>query len=68
MTWRSASARGGLRAPGEPAGAAGGGLRGARGEAPGREPLPMAGFWVLHIGWSALICAERHHLRPAATA
>ena len=35
---------------------------------PDGEPLPMAGFWVLHIGWSALICAERHHLRPAATA
>ena len=28
---------------------------------PDGEPLPMAGFWVLHIGWSALICAERHH-------
>ena len=35
---------------------------------PDGEPLPMAGFWVLHIGWSALICAERHHPVAAATA
>jgi 8-oxo-dGTP pyrophosphatase MutT (NUDIX family)/phosphohistidine phosphatase SixA len=35
---------------------------------PDGEPLPVAGFWVLHIGWSALVCAERHHARPAVTA
>jgi len=35
---------------------------------PEGEPLPTAGFWVLHIGWSTLICAERHHALAAATA
>jgi 8-oxo-dGTP pyrophosphatase MutT (NUDIX family)/phosphohistidine phosphatase SixA len=28
---------------------------------PDGRPLPPAGFWVLHIGWNALACAERHH-------
>jgi 8-oxo-(d)GTP phosphatase len=31
---------------------------------PEGKPLPMAGFWVLHVGWSALITAERHHALP----
>ena len=34
---------------------------------PDGEPLPMGGFWVLHVGWSALICAERHHPLPAGS-
>ncbi len=28
---------------------------------PDGHPLLPAGFWVLHIGWNALACAERHH-------
>ena len=28
---------------------------------PDGHPLPPGGFWVLHIGWNALACAERHH-------
>ncbi|HTT50609.1 MAG TPA: NUDIX hydrolase [Streptosporangiaceae bacterium] len=28
---------------------------------PDGGPLPLAGFWVLHIGWNTLACAERHH-------
>jgi 8-oxo-(d)GTP phosphatase len=31
---------------------------------PEGHPLPMAGFWVLHIGWNTLACAERHHAMP----
>jgi len=27
---------------------------------PDGHPLPPGGFWVLHIGWNALACAERH--------
>ncbi len=27
---------------------------------PDGPTLPPAGFWVLHIGWNALTCAERH--------
>jgi 8-oxo-(d)GTP phosphatase len=25
-------------------------------------PLPLAGFWVLHIGWNTLASREEHHL------
>lgn len=25
-------------------------------------PLPLAGFWVLHVGWNALTSREEHHL------
>jgi 8-oxo-dGTP diphosphatase len=28
---------------------------------PDGRPLPPGGFWVLHIGWNALACAERHY-------
>ena len=28
------------------------------------NPLLPSGFWVLHIGWNALVCAERHHAAP----
>jgi len=28
----------------------------------GPLPLPLAGFWVLHIGWNTLACAEQHHV------
>lgn len=28
---------------------------------PDGHPLPPGGFWVLHIGWNTLACAERHH-------
>ena len=28
---------------------------------PDGGPLPLAGFWVLQIGWNTLACAERHH-------
>jgi len=28
---------------------------------PDGHPLPPGGFWVLHIGWNALVSAERHH-------
>ena len=28
---------------------------------PDGPALPPAGFWVLHIGWNALACAEQHH-------
>jgi 8-oxo-(d)GTP phosphatase len=31
---------------------------------PDSGPLPRGGFWVLHIGWSALAGAERHHPLP----
>lgn len=31
---------------------------------PDGHPLPLAGFWVLHIGWNTLACAERHHAMP----
>jgi 8-oxo-(d)GTP phosphatase len=31
---------------------------------PDSRPLPLAGFWVLHIGWNTLACAERHHAMP----
>lgn len=26
------------------------------------EPLPLAGFWVLQVGWNALASREEHHL------
>jgi len=29
---------------------------------PDGRPLPLAGFWVLHIGWNTLACAEQHHV------
>lgn len=32
---------------------------------PDGEPLPRAGFWVLHIGWSTLAGAERHCPQPS---
>ena len=25
-------------------------------------PLPLAGFWVLHVGWNILASQEEHHL------
>ena len=25
-------------------------------------PLPLGGFWVLHVGWNALASREEHHL------
>jgi 8-oxo-(d)GTP phosphatase len=28
---------------------------------PDGHPLLPGGFWVLHIGWNTLACAERHH-------
>lgn len=28
---------------------------------PDGKPLLPSGFWVLHIGWNALACAERHY-------
>ncbi len=31
---------------------------------PDGEPLPRAGFWVLHIGWNTLARAERHDPTP----
>jgi 8-oxo-dGTP pyrophosphatase MutT (NUDIX family) len=31
-------------------------------KAPESEPLPLGGFWVLHVGWSALVSLEEHHL------
>ena len=31
---------------------------------PDSDQLPRGGFWVLHIGWSALAGAERHHPLP----
>jgi 8-oxo-dGTP pyrophosphatase MutT (NUDIX family)/phosphohistidine phosphatase SixA len=31
---------------------------------PDSDELPRGGFWVLHIGWSALAGAERHHPLP----
>jgi 8-oxo-dGTP diphosphatase len=26
------------------------------------QPLPLGGFWVLHIGWNTLVSVEEHHL------
>ena len=26
------------------------------------QPLPLGGFWVLHVGWNALASLEEHHL------
>jgi 8-oxo-dGTP pyrophosphatase MutT (NUDIX family)/phosphohistidine phosphatase SixA len=31
-------------------------------KAPQSHPLPLAGFWVLHVGWNALASLEEHHL------
>ncbi len=31
-------------------------------KAPESEPLPLGGFWVLHVGWNALVSLEEHHL------
>jgi 8-oxo-(d)GTP phosphatase len=31
-------------------------------KAPGSGPLPLGGFWVLHVGWNALVSLEEHHL------
>jgi 8-oxo-dGTP diphosphatase len=26
------------------------------------QPLPLGGFWVLHVGWNTLVAREEHHL------
>ncbi len=26
------------------------------------QPLPLGGFWVLHIGWNTMVSREEHHL------
>jgi hypothetical protein len=26
------------------------------------QPLPLGGFWVLHVGWNTLASLEEHHL------
>jgi phosphohistidine phosphatase SixA len=26
------------------------------------QPLPLGGFWVLHVGWNTLVSREEHHL------
>jgi phosphohistidine phosphatase SixA len=31
-------------------------------KAAGSGPLPLAGFWVLHVGWNTLASQEEHHL------
>ena len=31
-------------------------------KAPESESLPLGGFWVVHVGWNALVSLEEHHL------
>ena len=31
-------------------------------KAPESGPLPLGGFWVLHVGWNTLVSLEEHHL------